>query len=312
MNNVHSDTKGLVCGVPQGSVLGPKLFLLYINDLFHVIDQGKLILFADDTNLLLSGDAPQDVFKAANCELQNINQWLSSNKLTLNTEKTKFIIFTPLKSTPKYDNQIEINNKIIERVDKIKFLGTIINENLKWNDHINYITRKISKTTFVLKKCNSQLGVNDMLLLYNMLVKPHLEYGSETWGNTFKTVLERLFILQKRIIRLIYKLPNKTHTHAFFAKSKILKLHDIIYLNTCKHMHKAFQNALPENIQRNYVINPMHKNHFLTKYSRTCLRANDISITGIKIWNRLDQTIKSISNHRSFTRKLKQNIFHTY
>ncbi len=117
------------------------------------------------------------------------------------------------------------------------------------------------------------------------------------WGNTYKTHIHGLQIIQKRIIRSIYRLPYNCHTHANFAKAKILRIEELIYLNTVKHMHKTFLKTLPQNIQQFYSINPRHPTRFLMKFSRTNIITHIISNVGIKIWNTLDSDLKAIKNH---------------
>ena len=138
----------MTCGVPQGSILGPKLFILYINDICNASTSLKFILFADDTNVFYSGVDIQTICECISHELDKLHVWLSVNKLSLNVDKTNFILFGNRKII---DNVcISMNNSIITRVCATKFLGVIIDEKLTWKDHISFVRSKLSKTVGIL------------------------------------------------------------------------------------------------------------------------------------------------------------------
>ena len=136
-NNHESDYKEIKCGIPQGSILGPLLFLIYINDLTNASKMFNSILFADDTSLFHAGKNPDNIVKEINDEIPNIISWLNANKLSLNLEKTNFILFSP-KNAPKLNTDLLINNTKITEVNQTKFLGVIIDNNLNWSAHIRY------------------------------------------------------------------------------------------------------------------------------------------------------------------------------
>ena len=142
-------------GVPQVSILGPLLFLLYINDLQFTSDLLDAIMFADDTNLFYSNKDINTAFLRVNDELQNINEWFISNKLSLNVRKSKYSFF---RKPSKKDNipivlpKLNINNNEIARTESINFLGVLLDENLRWKTHIKYIENKISKNIGIFLK----------------------------------------------------------------------------------------------------------------------------------------------------------------
>ena len=150
--SASSSQQVIRCGVPQGSILGPLLFLLYINDIVRYCQNSNLVLFADDTNLLIEHVDFKELIRKASTELQHISSWFQMNKLSLNIDKTQFMIFrTPHKQIP-FQPTIAINNKQIERVTEIKFLGVFIDDLLNWKFHIRYKSKVISRNLGILHR----------------------------------------------------------------------------------------------------------------------------------------------------------------
>ena len=169
------------CSVPQGSILGPLLFLLYINDLQFASDLLDPIMFADDTNLFYSNKDINTAFLKVNDELQKINEWFISNKLSLNVKKTKYSFFhKPSKKDdiPLVLPKLNINNSEIARTESIKFLGVLLDENLSWKTHIKYIENKISKNIGILFKARPFLNKKSLLSLYYSYIHSYINYGS--------------------------------------------------------------------------------------------------------------------------------------
>ena len=142
INGTSSGQLPISCGVPQGSILGPLLFLVYVNDLATVSEHALTILFADDTNLIYNGKTYNELKILIKNDLSKISHWFKANKLALNESKTKYMIFHTSYNKPPFSFQIILNNIELERVENSKFLGVIIQENLMWNTHINYICNK--------------------------------------------------------------------------------------------------------------------------------------------------------------------------
>ena len=157
-NGEQSDRKLITCGVPQGSILGPLLFLLYINDLADVSDKLFALLFADDSNMFISGKDIDELVNSMNNEMEKVIDWLNVNKLSLNLKKTHYMIFRGRRTKIDVKNKLMINGTVITMERKTKFLGVIIDENLLFRDHIKYVKGKISRSLGILYKCRKYFG----------------------------------------------------------------------------------------------------------------------------------------------------------
>ena len=167
------------CGVPQGSILGPLLFLFYVNDLKNASSVLDPIMFADDTNLFYAHSNIQKLFSTMNEELASINQWFTSNKLSLNAKKAKYSCFQkPIKKDdiPLMLPKLTISNHVIERQEFIKFLGVLLDENLNWKEHIKHTENKIAKNVGLLYKARPFLERNALLALYYSYIQAYINY----------------------------------------------------------------------------------------------------------------------------------------
>ena len=317
--NFESDYMAVRCGVPQGSILGPKLFIIYINDMCQVSKCLKFILFADDTNIFCSGDDLKSLSKMVTSELNNLKNWFDVNRLSLNITKTNFMIFS--NSINTIDLKVEICNTSIDRVSVTKFLGVLIDDKLTWKKQIDHVNSKVSKSMFLLNRAKHVLNYDAMLTLYNCIVLPYLTYCCELWGNTYKSRLQNTIILQKKIIRIVHGAKYRDHTNVLFYNSKLLKLTDQIALNVSLVMFKAYHHMLPHKLQalfskKTYDVDKMATrqiNKFNIPLCRTTLKQMCISVQGVKLWNSLSEDM--INNTRtihSFKKRMKHMFIRGY
>jgi hypothetical protein len=291
-------------GVPQGSILGPLLFLLYINELPKVSNILQSILFADDTTFYLSGSSLAEIEVTINTELEKISDWLCLNRLSLNTEKTSFMIFRarqkPLDSIP----EIYINGNKIAEVHTTKFLGLKIDSHLSWNDHIQFIATKISKGAGILHKLKNDLPPICLRLLYYTLVHPHLNYCALTWMNTSKTNKVRLLKLQKKAVRSILHKPSKEPSLPLFKSMKILPVHEFIRYRGGVYIFK--NRTINKFFMYSFTIHghgTRNASDCYTSFNRT--EISKLSLLGqtAKIWNSIPVEIRTVASVSLFCKR---------
>ena len=195
-DNTYSTYHNVKCGVPQGSILGPLLFILYMNDIFYVSSTAKLVLYADDTNIFFtSRDLIADC-NIINTELIKINQWFEINQLSLNCKKTNYMLFT--NERQNYNINLKTGQNVLNQVNSTKFLGVFIDSKLSWNIHIQSLNNKVTKSLAVLYKVRKLLSPHWKLKLYKTFVLPLINYCNIVWGSACITTVKPLLITQKR------------------------------------------------------------------------------------------------------------------
>ena len=224
-----SATMPITHGVPQGSILGPLLFILYINDLANVSENLFSILFADDTTVLIESTNINTMIAALNCELAKLTEWLKANKLSINVSKSHYMVFH--RSSRKINKgNILLDTTILSQVTYTKFLGVILDDKLKWTRHISYIKNKISKGMGIILKARKVLKKKVLLQLYHSFVTPYLIYCLEIWGNASDIHLQPLITTQTKIVIIITFSSYCSHTNILFKHLNVLPFKNSFFL----------------------------------------------------------------------------------
>ena len=319
-NNTTSAYMKVTCGVPQGSILGPLLFILYINDIANVSNIFKINLFADDTSLFHTHDNFESLIKETNQELTRISTWLTTNKLVLNISKTNYIIFTSKgKSYNKNVSNIKIDGNNIQQVNKTKFLGIVIEEHLNWALHISHLCNIIARNVGILQKLRYFIPTYVLKILYHSLILSHLQYCTLLWANSYRSHLHKLRLLQKKAIRIISNTDYLAHSSKLFLNLKLLKLDDIMKFQLGTFMYKLKYNKLPNVIPHMFVTNEnihshntRNKNGYLIPSVRTNCRKFTVGYAGPILRNSFPQKLRQLPSEVIFKKKLKSILLATY
>ena len=295
-----SETLNLTCGVPQGSILGPLLFLLYVNDISSATGLSSC-LYADDANFFASGDNVEELIDTMNSEITKILDWTKSNKLTINEEKTHYIIFSLKSQTNNPSKEIMLNNSPLQRKEVTKFLGVYIDRKLTFKDHLIHIKPKIAKSIGILNKVKHKLPTQTLITLYYTLICPYLTYGIEVWGSTASSFTLPIFKLQKRALRIITNSHPRTPSLPLFAETKILTLKDLYIKSVMIFMYKINHNIFSTDLFQNmFTLKRNVHNHstrnanvYTVPFVRIDISRRSIRSRGVFCWNSLHSTLES-------------------
>ena len=249
-NNEKSTMEKLTCGVPQGSILGSLLFILYVNDIVNTSSVLEFVLFADDTTILYSHEDLASKIDVVNNELKEVTNWFKANRLSVNAKKTNYMLLETRQRNLKQDDNIfiELDNTRLERVFITKFLGVIIDENLTWKNHIDGVTKTISQNIGVINKLKYFVPERVLHTLYCTLVLPYVNYNILVWGSTCCSSMDKILKLQKWAVRSITKSHYRSHSAPLFKQLKILNVYDTYKLEVGVFMFRYSLNQLPERV----------------------------------------------------------------
>jgi hypothetical protein len=322
VNNVRSQPALITMGIPQGSILGPLLFNIYVNDIFNVARSVKCVLYADDTVIVVSAKSIIDVFITASHFFGMFSKWFALNKLCLNDSKTHFLIFgfneTCDYNALRFDNHescdynaLRFDNHTVKRVNEVRYLGVVIDDKLCWKSHIDYVRDKVAKGVGMIKMCYSCLPKQCMLAVYHSFVLPFLQYGIVFWGTTYSTYLLPLLVLQKHSIRLICHVNRFTHCAPYAHGLRVLLLDDLVLYSLACFMFKVNNMSAPDVIccifkkstaVHNYVTRCT--NNFYVPRCLSSVRLKFIAYQGVICWNALPTDITNLLSLGKFRRNV--------
>ena len=315
INNVTSPYSEIQCGVPQGSILGPLLFLIYINDIVNATDAFEFRLFADDTNLFQFINNPSNIIQLdqLHFDFRKVCDWCDANRLTINVEKTNFMIIKTSQRLVKTEGSLGINRSQISQVTSTNYLGVCLDQNMLWTSHIEKVRKAISPINGIISKIRYYVPKSTLLLLYNSMILPHISYCIEIWGNTYNTFLKPILNLQKKVIRFITFSNIDAPSSPLFQQLGILNVHQQCKFNTSLFIFDLRAGHFPQTVNDYFntppntyhTRNTTRDNFYIPKVNLT-LTQHNFQYAAAKHWNSLPEELKKIQSRTTFKSQLKQ------
>ena len=263
IDGIKSETKPIIHGVPQGSVLGPLLFLIYINDLNACILFSTIRHFADDTNLLHIVDRSKtrnrNPLRKLNIDLKSLNQWLLANKISLNATKTELIYFRNNR-TPIPDGNLKLNGVKLQHTSHIKYVGITFDEHLTFKRHITLLNSKLKRANNLLALSRHYLTRKLLIQIYYGQFYSHLTYGCQLWGQN-DNAIEQTITLQKKAIRIMSFAHFQEHASPLFRNLNLLKLTDIVKLSNIIFTHDTINGKSPSIFENYFTFHKINHQH---------------------------------------------------
>lgn len=316
IDKTESSPRKVTFGIPQGSILGPLLFLIYINNVHKIGLKGDVTLYADDTCLFYFGSSADTIITDAQADLNKLNDWLQCNLLTINTSKTNYIIFSAKNKKITHHPPLTINNKTITEVDSEKYLGLILDSHLTWKPHINKIKTKLTALTGLLKNITKCFPRQTRYILYNSLVKPHLDYLIEIWGTAAPTNLAPLRTSQNKLIKVLFNYDFLAPTDQIYKNTKLMNIEQSYQYFTCILVRKILNQSIKTQIHfdKNYIshnIKLRNSNDIKLIKPRTNYGKQNIMYDGAKVYNKIPNSIKDAKTLQTFKKLLKSYIINS-
>ena len=308
-----SDQNGIVRGVPQGSILGPLLFILFVNDLHLHLLNSRTCLYADDTNIYTSGKSIGEINTSLSKDMKHLGDWCDENDLCINVDKTKcMLVSTSQKHSHNADTNlvVNVNSAQIPVCASHKLLGVYVSNVLDWEEQIKFVCRQVNHSLSVLKRIKSFLPESARILYCNSCVLSHMDYCSTIWGNTTESELAKLHRLQKRAARMIFD-DYTSPSVVLFKKLHWLPLKKRIEHNKAVLMYKCLNYHLPAfmsdlftyRANSSYLLRSEEQNLLIVPRPRLEIFRHSFMYSGAKLWNSLPVSLRQSKSVRSFKKK---------
>ena len=314
-DNDASEYATIKTEVPQGSILGPTLFLLFINDLPISIKNCYADLFADDATVHTHSPKSQVIETKLQTGLNRTVTWSKQHKMQVHLGKTSYMILgNKNRHNDPLDLALQVDGTFIDRVAKQKLLGIYIDENLSWTPQIDYLCSLISSKISLLKQLSKYVPKEAQKMFYQGYILPLIDYGSNTWGTTTITNIERLSKLLKRAARIILQVDYTTPSTTMFCELGWQSIHKRLLYNKAVLTYKAINNMTPAYISD--MLTPMSMAHvrllrssdngtLKVPRSRSALFDCSFSYSAPKLWNTIPQNVRESTSLHSFKNQVK-------
>ena len=321
VDGIKSQFLPISCGVPQGSILGPQLFLLYINDLSISVDC-QLSLYADDSALFFAHSNPSVIADRLSAELSNCRRWLIDNRLSLHVGKTECVLFGSKSSLRRVGEfQVVCEGRAVQKVDHVRYLGVLLDSSLSGANHVAHVLKTCIGRLAFLYRNSKLLDFHSRKTLCTSLIQPHIDYCCSSWYEGLTASLkQKLDVLQRKMVRFIHGFESRHHV----GPSELLSLSwlpirdrvdyfKLIHLFKIKHGHGPRylrSNIVSVSEAHSYGTRGSLANFHISKTLSSCPSA--FAFSCVKRWNELPSRIKAIDSLTVFKRELKKFLLSSY
>ena len=318
INGVNSELRTVSCGVPQGSVLGPLFFLLYINDLHRSIGDNSVRLYADDTAIITSNPNLESARYQAKELFTKLYHWCVANKLSINSEKTSFVLFH-LKNKPIPRNFTCIQTEVmqINRVESVQYLGMLLDEKLYWHEHVDQICASLVKYFGIFNHIKNFVSKRIARQLYFAFIYSRIQYGIETYGTCAKETLAKVQIMQNKLLKLLLKWDRRTPTDLVHYHLSILKINDMHTAKILSFVNECRSGRVPDIFVNYYKIretglNLRDRSSLDIPWARTDMGLSRCDVKGARLWNNNLQAASPLLHKKSFHIQLSKFLVSRY
>jgi hypothetical protein len=312
-----SDPLTIDCGVPQGSILGPLLFILYVNDLPRCFSQCQVNIYADDTAFYVAKRTVNEINQILQTELDQVHNWLCANKLSLHVGETASMLLCSRQKRPHLQNQhlsLNVQNEEIGQVEGLKYLGVHIDQNLNFNKHIDDVCKKLRRALGVLRRASPFINQATRVTLYNTLMLPHFEYCCTVWGCSItQSNLHQLQIIQNCAMRIILNCDSRTHIDDMLKDLHWLNVEKRLLYNMSVLVWKCNAKRVPSYLH-NVFIPQQSVHRYSTRSSSQAAFATVPSHrqsflqNGTKVWNTIPCDIRNQTSINVFKQDLHSHL----